>query len=81
WQKVAVAAVLLVAVVVVDNVLKIQKYEAQASAYRVESERIFRQSLPGKNKIPTVSYLKREMEREVNRLSGGSEDSALLNLM
>ena len=81
WQKVAVAAVLLLAVVVVDNVLKIQKYEAQASAYRTESERIFRQSLPGKTKIPTVSYLKREMEREASRLSGGSDGNELISLM
>lgn len=81
WQKVAVAAVLLLAVVVVDNVLKIQTYEAQAAAYRAESERIFRQSLPGKNRIPTVSYLKREMEREAGRWSAGADDTALLNFM
>ncbi|WP_391088795.1 type II secretion system protein GspL [Vibrio sp. NH-UV-68] len=81
WQKVAVAAVLLLAVVVVNNVLKIQTYEAQANAYRTESERIFRQSLPGKVKIPTVSYLKREMEREASRLSEGGAQSALLESM
>ncbi|MFM2588523.1 type II secretion system protein GspL [Vibrio sp. TBV020] len=81
WQKVAIAAVLLLAVVVVDNVQKVQRYEAQAAAYRAESERIFRQSLPGKNKIPTVSYLKREMNREAERLSGGADSSALLSLM
>ncbi|EEX95119.1 general secretion pathway protein L [Vibrio orientalis CIP 102891 = ATCC 33934] len=81
WQKVAIAAVLLLAVVVVDNVLKVQRYEAQAAAYRAESERIFRQSLPGKSKIPTVSYLKREMNREAERLSGGADSSALLSLM
>lgn len=81
WQKVAVAAVLLLAVVMVDSVLKVQRYEAQAAAYRAESERIFRQSLPGKTKIPTVSYLKREMEREASRLSGGSEEGSLLSLM
>lgn len=81
WQKVAIAAVFLLAVVVVDNVLKIQTYEAQAAAYRAESERIFRQSLPGKTKIPTVSYLKREMNREAERLSSGADSSALLSLM
>ncbi|WP_394127361.1 type II secretion system protein GspL [Vibrio hepatarius] len=81
WQKVAIAAVFLLAVVVVDNVLKIQTYEAKAAAYRAESERIFRQSLPGKSKIPTVSYLKREMNREAERLSGGADSSALLSLM
>lgn len=81
WQKVAVAAVVLMAVVVVDNVLKIQKYESQAQAYRTESERIFRQALPGKNKIPTVSYLKREMDREAKRLSGNGGDESLLQWM
>ncbi|KJY84100.1 general secretion pathway protein GspL [Vibrio galatheae] len=81
WQKVAIAAVFLLAVVVADNILKIQNYEAQAAAYRAESERIFRQSLPGKSKIPTVSYLKREMEREQMRLSGGGEQSEMLRVM
>lgn len=81
WQKVAIAASLLLAVIVVDNVLKIQNYEAQAAAYRAESERIFRQSLPGKTRIPTVSYLKREMEREASRLAGGGADNALLELL
>lgn len=81
WQKVAIAAVFLMAVIVVDNVLKVQRYETQAAAYRAESERIFRQSLPGKTKIPTVSYLKREMEREASRLSGGADSNALLPLM
>ncbi|UUM30518.1 type II secretion system protein GspL [Vibrio japonicus] len=81
WQKVAIAAVFLIAVVLVDSVLKIQKYEAEAQAYRMESERIFRQALPGKTKIPTVSYLKREMEREANRLSGNGGDESLLQWM
>ncbi len=81
WQKVALAAVFLMAVVMVDNLLQIQRYEAQAQAYRAESERVFRQSLPGKNKIPTVSYLKREMEREAKRLSGGSVDESILDWM
>ncbi|MCG9783304.1 type II secretion system protein GspL [Vibrio brasiliensis] len=80
WQKVAIAAVLLLAVIVVDNVQKIQRYEAQAAAYRAESERIFRQSLPGKNKIPTVSYLKRELEQQARLLSGTSSDGSLLEI-
>jgi len=81
WQKVAMAAVFLMAVVMVDNLLQIQRYESQAEAYRAESERIFRQSLPGKTKIPTVSYLKREMDREAKRLSGGSVEESLLDWM
>ena len=81
WQKSVIAAVFLMAVMMVDNVLQIQRYEAQATAYRAESERIFRQSLPGKKKIPTVSYLKREMEREAKRLSGGQVDESILDWM
>jgi general secretion pathway protein L len=46
-----------------------------------QSERLFRQSLPGKTKIPTVSYLKREMDREAKRLSGGSVEESLLDWM
>lgn len=81
WRKVAMAAVFLLAVVLVDNVLQIQRYEAQAQAYRAESERIFRKALPGKTKIPTVSYLKREMNREAQRLAGGGADSSMLEQM
>ena len=81
WQKVAIAAVVLMAVVITDHLLTIQKYESQAQIYRAESERIFRQALPGKTKIPTVSYLKREMEREANRLSGNGGDESLLQWM
>ncbi|KOO10335.1 general secretion pathway protein GspL, partial [Vibrio xuii] len=81
WQKVAIAAVVLMAVVITDHLLTIQKYESQAQTYRAESERIFRQALPGKTKIPTVSYLKREMAREANRLSGNGGDESLLQWM
>ncbi len=81
WQKAAIAAVVLLAVMMIDNVLKINQYESQAQAYRAESERIFRQTLFGKNKIPTVSYLKREMEREAERLSGNGGDESLLKWM
>jgi general secretion pathway protein L len=56
----------------------VHKYEAQAQTYREESERIFRQIFPGKNRIPTVSYLKRQMTDEERRLSGGSGDEAML---
>ncbi len=77
WQKVAIAACLLVAVIVTQQVLKVQQYEAQAQAYRMESERIFRAVLPGKQRIPTVSYLKRQMNDEAKKY-GGSEGDSLL---
>ena len=78
WQKVAVAACLLVAVIVTQQVLKVQQYEAQAQAYRMESERIFRSVLPDKQRIPTVSYLKRQMNDEAKKYGGSGEGDSLL---
>nr|WP_319535940.1 type II secretion system protein GspL [uncultured Vibrio sp.] len=78
WQKTAIAAGVLLVVMVAQQLLMVHKYEAQAQAYREESERIFRQVFPGKNRIPTVSYLKRQMTDEERRLSGGSGDEAML---
>ena len=78
WQKVAIAACLLVAVIVTQQVLKVQQYEAQAEAYRSESERIFRAVLPGKQRIPTVSYLKRQMNDEAKKYGGSGEGDSLL---
>ncbi len=71
WQKVAIAAVVLCAVLVTQQVLKVQQLEAQVASYHSESERIFRQILPERRRIPTVSYLKRQLQDEENRLSGG----------
>ncbi|MEZ8879031.1 type II secretion system protein GspL [Vibrio lentus] len=78
WQKVAIAACLLVAVIVTQQVLKVQQYEAQAEAYRAESERIFRAVLPGRQRIPTISYLKRQMNDEAKKYGGSGEGDSLL---
>ncbi|KAA8671079.1 type II secretion system protein GspL [Vibrio gigantis] len=78
WQKVTIAACLLVAVIVTQQVLKVQQYEAQAQAYRMESERIFRTVLPGKQRIPTVSYLKRQMNDEAKKYGGSGDGDSLL---
>ncbi|CDU10869.1 General secretion pathway protein L [Vibrio coralliirubri] len=78
WQKVAIAACLLVAVIVTQQVLKVQQFEAQAQAYRMESERIFRAVLPGKQRIPTVSYLKRQMSDEAKKYGGSGDGDSLL---
>ncbi|USD32645.1 MULTISPECIES: type II secretion system protein GspL [Vibrio] len=80
WRKAAIAAGVLIVVLSVDNWLQIQSAETQANAYRQESERIFRQ-MTNKNKIPTVTYLKREMEREESRLSGGGSGDSVLEWM
>jgi general secretion pathway protein L len=81
WRKFMIAAMVLLCVTVVDNILITSRYETQAANYRAESERIFRQSLPGKTKIPHVRFLKEEMGREANRLAGSSGDDAFLSLM
>jgi general secretion pathway protein L len=78
WRKAAIAAGVLLVVLMGQYLLEIQRYESQASAYRAESERIFR-DLTGKSRIPTTSYLRREMESEIARLSGGAGEDSLLN--
>ncbi|MGR5133264.1 type II secretion system protein GspL [Vibrio alfacsensis] len=79
WQTTAIAAGVLLVVMVAQQLLMVHKYEAQAQAYREESERIFRQVFPNKRRIPTVSYLKRQMTDEERRLSGGASDDSMLS--
>lgn len=81
WRKTAIAAVVLAAVLLAQNLIQTYQAEQQAAKYRAESERIFRSVLVGKNKIPTVSYLKRELDNEAKRLSGGSGEESLLGWM
>ncbi|CAM3724043.1 type II secretion system protein GspL [Vibrio aquimaris] len=76
WRKAGIAAGVLLVMVGVNNWLQIRNAEAQANAYRSESERIFRQ-ITNKNKIPTVTYLKRELQREETILSGSGGESVL----
>ncbi|NOH70383.1 type II secretion system protein GspL [Vibrio pectenicida] len=76
WRKTGIAASVLVVMLSLNNWLEIKNAEQQANAYREESERIFRQ-ITSKNKIPTITYLKRELEREEKLLVGGSGDSVL----
>ncbi|WP_260260138.1 type II secretion system protein GspL [Vibrio intestinalis] len=78
WRKAVIAAVVLLVVLITQNILHTRQAEAQAAAYRAESERIFR-AVSGKKKIPTVSYLKRELEREAARLSGGRSGDTVLD--
>lgn len=79
WQKVAISAAVLIVIMTGYNLLKVTQYENQASAYRTESERIFREVFPNKHRIPTMSYLKRVMEEEVQHLSGTSNDASMLS--
>ncbi|OEF29447.1 type II secretion system protein GspL [Vibrio rumoiensis] len=75
WQKVAIAACVLVVVLLIQKTIVVQQLEAQSQAYHAESERIFRSVFPDKKRIPTVSYLKRSMQDEENALSGASGDT------
>ncbi|PFG45562.1 general secretion pathway protein L [Vibrio sp. ES.051] len=79
WQKAAIAAGALLVVMVAQQLLTVHKYEAQAQAYRAESERVFRQIFPNKRRIPTVSYLKRQMNDEERRLLGSGDERAMLS--
>ncbi|ANS84114.1 Type II secretion system protein [Vibrio scophthalmi] len=78
WRKAAIAAGVVAVVLVAQNLIQTYQAEQQAAKYRAESERIFRSVLVGKTKIPTVSYLKRELDNEAKRLSGGNSDESLL---
>ncbi|MDB1122495.1 type II secretion system protein GspL [Vibrio algarum] len=78
WKNVVIAACLLLLIFTTQQVLQVNQYEAQATAYRTESERIFRTIFPNKNRIPTVSYLKRQMSDEENLLSHGDSETSVL---
>ncbi|CAH0524376.1 type II secretion system protein GspL [Vibrio hippocampi] len=75
WQKVAVAASILLVALIAKQVVLVNQYESQAALYRAESERIFRAIFPDKQRIPTVSYLKGQMTSELSRLGGSDQSS------
>lgn len=74
WRKVAIAAGLVLVAIVAEHVVSVQSMENQALAYKTESERIFRQVLPQYKRIPSQSYLKRQINSELARL-GGTDDA------
>ncbi len=78
WKKVVFTAILLIAVLVSYNMIEAQRFEQQAQSYRTESERIFRTVFPERKRIPTVSYLKRLMNDEVNALQGGGSEGSVI---
>ncbi|CAM2874529.1 type II secretion system protein GspL [Vibrio rarus] len=78
WRAPAIAALVLLVVFSVNTYTHVNQVEASAKAYRAESERIFRTVFPEKRRIPTVSYLKRQMTDEKTRLSGGAAEAPLI---
>ncbi|GAB7218981.1 type II secretion system protein GspL [Vibrio comitans] len=79
WQAPAIAALVLLVIFGINTYTQVSQIETQATAYRTESERIFREVFPDKRRIPTVSYLKRQMSDEKTRLSGGTVDAPLIS--
>jgi general secretion pathway protein L len=77
WRAPAIAATILLVLFSVKTYTEVKHVEQQAQAYRAESERIFRTVFPDKNRIPTVSYLKRQLSDETVRLNGGSVEAPL----
>ncbi|MGF1686961.1 type II secretion system protein GspL [Photobacterium japonica] len=78
WRKVAIAAGVVGAVLIAQHVISMQAMDKQALAYKAESERIFRQVLPQFKRVPSSSYLKRQMNSELTRLGGSSDGDGLL---
>lgn len=58
--------------------LTIRDTQQQAQALRSQSEALFRQTLPQYQRIPTRSYMVRQMDAEISRLEGQQHDAALL---
>jgi len=78
WRKAAYAALVFLALLIGYKLLETHRLELQVQAYRAESERIFRVVFPEREKIPTVTYLKRLMNEELNALQGGSAQGSVL---
>ena len=78
WRKVAIAAGVLLVVMVSEHVLSVRAMEEQALAYKAESERVFRQVLPQFQRVPSQSYLKRQINSELTRLGGGGSTEGIL---
>jgi Type II secretory pathway, component PulL len=62
----------------VEQWLSIRDTQQQAQALRTQSEALFRQTLPQYERIPTRSYMVRQMDAEIARLENQQHDAALL---
>lgn len=78
WRKALLAGVFLTLVYCANVFISIHQLENHSQALRTESERIFRSVFPHLQRIPTVSYLKRQMDDELARLNGGEGEQRLL---
>ncbi|RQW61388.1 type II secretion system protein GspL [Vibrio viridaestus] len=80
WKKCAYAAIFTVVIWGGQVTYQTVKLNQEANALHQESERIFRQIFPQKQRIPTVSYLKRQFSSELAVLSGGAQGQSVLGL-
>lgn len=78
WRKALVAALVCLAVSLAGQAMQWWQETQQAQAYREQSETLFRQVFPDKQRIPTVSYLKRQFTDEIVRLQKGKQQESVL---
>ncbi len=81
WHKAVYAALALTFIYGANSYIKVSQLQAQSLALRTESERIFHLVFPGKSRIPTVSYLRRELDNELSRLSGDDSTNGVLTVL
>ncbi|MCE0493861.1 type II secretion system protein GspL [Vibrio salinus] len=80
WKKCAYSLLGLVILWGVKVSYETVQIRHQTTALHQESERIFRVVFPGRKKIPTTSYLKRQFNNELASLSGGSQGKTVLSI-
>jgi general secretion pathway protein L len=81
WRSAVFAAGLLSLLYCTQLFISAQQWETERNALRAESERIFRHVFTDKQRIPTVSYLTRQLDDELARLNGGHSDNSILALL
>lgn len=80
WKKCVYALLALLVIWGAKIDVETTQINNQVAALHQESERIFREIFPGKNRIPTTSYLKRQFNNELAALSGGAQGATVLTI-
>jgi len=79
WKKCTYAMIFLLVLLSIQTCVETIQMNRQSTALNQESKRVFRTIFPNKKKIPTVGYLKRQLNNELAILSGGSRGSSILH--
>lgn len=74
----AALLVMVMALLGGEQWLALRDTQQQVQVLRSQSEALFRETLPQYQRIPTRSYMVRQMDAEIARLAGQQQDSALL---